>query len=402
MAVAHGFLFFALYAEVYLLLSFLESKDAPEEVIVPESLPTVAIIVPCFNEASTVEKTVASLLALSYPTEKLSIIVVNDGSTDGTLAAVTPFAHHPQVTILSKENGGKYTAMNMALAHTTAAIVGCLDADSFVEPTSLTNAVTTMIAENADAVTPSMMIGNPHGVLGLVQQAEYTLSLFMRKAFAAARAVLVTPGPFSLFRRDALVTLGGWRHAHGSEDLDIALRMNIAGMKIVNAHTARVLTTAPLTLRALFKQRVRWTYGFLMNAWDHRDLLFSGRVGALGIVVIPSTLVAILGSLFFSGLMIFGFTQYVYAFAVRVDASGGIPPIHTPDPFFFNTTSLALIIYLLFAVTLGLLFIGKSLGQTRLRPLAIPAYLFLYSILAPWWLGTAVVRAAARAQAPWR
>ena len=95
--------------------------------------PTVTIIVPCFNEERTVGDTIRSLLDLDYPKEKLSIIAVDDGSTDGTRRELASFESRHQISVLSKKNGGKHTALNLALEKVESELVGCLDADSFVD-----------------------------------------------------------------------------------------------------------------------------------------------------------------------------------------------------------------------------------------------------------------------------
>src|SRR3989338_9296130 len=113
-------LFVSLFFEVFLLITYLEVR---EELDLEgkhlgkniREFPTVTIIVPCFNEERTVGNTIRSLLDLDYPKEKLSIIAVDDGSTDGTRRALASFERRHQISVLSKKNGGKHTALNLAL-----------------------------------------------------------------------------------------------------------------------------------------------------------------------------------------------------------------------------------------------------------------------------------------------
>ena len=136
-------LFISLYFEVFLLITFLEHR--PKMYVRLQSaetyFPSVTIIIPCYNEEKTVGDTISSVLKLNYPKDKLHIIAVNDGSTDGTTRALSHFSAYPQVTILHKENGGKHTALNYALGQTTSELVGCLDADSFVDEEALTEII---------------------------------------------------------------------------------------------------------------------------------------------------------------------------------------------------------------------------------------------------------------------
>ena len=135
----YTFLFISLYFEVFLLVSFLERRSRQRilQTVEIAMLPTVAIAVPCFNERQGVAETLRSLLALEYPADKLQIIAVDDGSTDDTLAVLQSFANDSRIRIFSKENGGKHSAMNLALANTDAEFIGCLDADSVVASDAL-------------------------------------------------------------------------------------------------------------------------------------------------------------------------------------------------------------------------------------------------------------------------
>lgn len=402
--ITYTLLFIALYIEVFLLLAYLEStgEESDDASILSTPLPSVCIIVPCFNEAQTVRGTINSLLALNYPRDLLSVIVVNDGSTDATAEVLTEYANNTQVQVLHKENGGKYSAMNLALTHTSAHVIGCLDADSFVDPESLRASISKLQATGATAVTPAIVAHQPDNWLRFIQQAEYALSVFMRKALAATDAVFITPGPFSLFKRDVIVALGGWRHAHGTEDMDIAMRLQEQGHRIVNAPKSRVFTKTPSTLYALYKQRVRWTYGFLMNTFDHRHMLFNRGYGALGLIVLPTALISIGSAIYFSTMVITDALSRVYHYYLKVSLVGADFSVSAPQLFFINTTMIALIAYTLIALALTLLFIGRSMAEVRLHPASVPLYLALYSFLAPVWLAGATARAALRAQAPWR
>lgn len=400
----HILLFIAFYAEVYLLLSFLDSRGstAAEASPAPATLPSVAIIVPCFNEEKTVAGTLNSLLALDYPKDRFSIIAVNDGSTDSTAAVLKQFESDPRVTVITKQNGGKHSAMNLALTKTTAEYIGCLDADSFVDPSALKASIARFMETKAAAVTPAILALAPDCTLRFIQQAEYALSVFMRRALASANAVFITPGPFSLFRRDVVVKLGGWRHAHGTEDMEIALRLQEHGHTIANAPDVRVFTKTPQTIRALYKQRVRWTYGGLMNIWDYRHMMFNSRYGALGMIALPSAVISIGSALYFSVLVTSDAAQSLYHYILRIKILGITLSLPTFDLFYFNSTSVALLAYGLIGLTLTLMLLGRSLSKAPMNPISIPLYMFLYSFLAPWWLLGAVVRAGLRAQAPWR
>jgi cellulose synthase/poly-beta-1,6-N-acetylglucosamine synthase-like glycosyltransferase len=206
--------------------------------------PSVAIIVPCFNEERTVAKTIHSLLALHYPADKLEIIVVDDGSTDATYAraaaarndsieaARAANRHIPTITLRRQENGGKHTAMNWGITHTKASFVGCLDADSEVAPDALTHIIPFFADAHVAAVTPAIHIRNPQTIWQHMQKAEYGIGVIMKMAHGYLDAIHVTPGPFSIFRRSVFSTIGLFRRAHNVEDMEIAYRLQDHGFKI--------------------------------------------------------------------------------------------------------------------------------------------------------------------------
>ncbi|MDP2648420.1 MAG: glycosyltransferase family 2 protein, partial [bacterium] len=312
-ALTYTLLFFSLYFEVFLLVSFLERKfykhAGARSFYGTADMPSVAIVVPSYNEERTIESTLKSLAVLDYPKGKLEILVVDDGSTDGTGKVACAFAAQAgaavgqmpthRLTILHKENGGKHTAMNLALQHTNAELIGCLDADSVVAPDALLNVVHVFRDERVSAVTPGIHVREPSTLLQHMQNVEYRISIFSRFMLATLGSVFITPGPFSVFRSSVVRELGGWRYGHSTEDMEMALRMQLAGHLIANAPKAIVHTATPAHLRGLFRQRVRWTYGWLRNTLDYRSIIGNRKFGTLGLIVLPAALISILTIVFF-------------------------------------------------------------------------------------------------------
>src|SRR3989344_6675736 len=297
---AYPFLFIATFFESFILVTLLSApaRKARERPSVDTAdlatLPSVAIIVPCWNEAATVGATCNSLLALDYPKEKLEIILINDGSTDATPKIMTHLAKHPQVRIIHKKNGGKHTALNAGIAASEAEFVGCLGADSYVEVGALREIIPSFDNSRVAATTAAMSVHEPRNMLQYMQYAEYIFGITWRHTLSSVNGLYVTPGPFSLYRRKTVVALGGFAFGHQTEDMEMALRLQRAGYSIGNAPRARVYTKAPRTLPRLLKQRVRWTTGFLRNVlFDYRDLVLSPSRGALGMLVLPLALLSI-------------------------------------------------------------------------------------------------------------
>jgi len=301
------FLFVSLFFEVFLLLTFIENRPAlKNKLCVDEKdLPTTTIVVPCFNEEESIFGTVESLLALDYPKDKLKIMIIDDGSTDDSWSFIQKYSNHPQIEIHRKENGGKHTALNFAIGKSNSDIIGCLDADSFVGPETLRDIVTYFSNKETMAVIPSIKIYNPDNILRKIQKVEYDWGIFLRKMLSYLDALYVTPGPFSFFRKEVFKNLGPYRNAHNTEDMEMAMRMQKNGYKIKNCHTAFVYTIAPSQFSKLFKQRLRWTYGFLRNLIDYRILFFNKTQGNLGFFVLPVLIVSALSTLWLAGSFVF-------------------------------------------------------------------------------------------------
>lgn len=386
------FLFIAIFFESFVLVTLLSKPARAARARAPGlATPSVAIIVPCYNEATTVAATCASLLALDYPKEKLEIILVDDGSSDATPAAMVRFALHPQIRIIRKENGGKHTALNAGINATSAEIIGCLDADSFVEPDALKEIVPCFADTRVAAVTAAMSVHKPKNLIEHMQNAEYLLGITLRHAIASINGLYVTPGPFSFYRHSTIDKIGKFRHGHQTEDMEMALRIQQAGYTIENATRARVYTKVPQSVSGLVKQRTRWTTGFFRNILgEYRGLVGNPNYGVLGMLVLPSALMSIFSGILIFSIMIFELARNILtAIEIRV----GIPLSYALVPkSSFDWFYLPMSFYLLLgssALLTSLFFIiaGKRISKTHGNlGLGLISYTFLYGLIAPLWL----------------
>lgn len=401
----HILFFIALYFEVFLLISFFERfKKYEAKLKQITDHPNVAVIVPGYNEEKAFVKTIKSLLALDYPKDKLQIIAVDDGSTDNTWEMLQEFVGHPQVHLHTKENGGKHSALNYGIEQTDTELVGCLDADSHVDPQALNEVVRTFQSDpGLMAVTPVIKIHNPQTFFQYIQKAEYDLSVFIRRTFSFVDAIFITPGPFSIFKREVFETVGPYKSAHNTEDLEMALRMQCRRMRIGNAHTAFVYTHGPRTFRALIKQRVRWVYGFLKNMQDYRFMLFKPKYGNVGMLMLPISAFSIFTALFFTLLLFKGLIDLVWRKYVEISAIGvTMPGAPTFDWFFINTQSIMILTVILIVASALLVVIGKYISKEKnLFTRDLVLYMLFYGFLAPVWLTKAVFDAVRSKKSSW-
>ena len=406
---AYPFIFLGLYFEVFMLLTFL-SAPARERRLRPASsaTPKVAIIVPCWNEESTIGGTVRSLLAMDYPKDKLQIILVNDGSTDNTRAVMDSYKDHEQITVLHKENGGKHTAINAGIEIAQdAEIVGCLDADSFVSPDAMKEIISCFDNPRVMAATPAMSVHEPKNFLEGMQNAEYIMGIALRHALSAVNGIYVTPGPFSLYRKSIIEELGGFRHAHQAEDMEMALRIQKAGYEIENAPRARVYTKVPRTVPKLIKQRTRWTTGFLRNVtMDYRGLVGNPKYGVLGLLVLPLGFVAIVGGI---GLFLVAAIEIIRGIFHSLSLTAGIPLSYTLVPrfslemFYAPITFVLVISTVVTIIAISFMYMGRHVSNTPASlSLSIIGYAFLYGLIAPFWLLRALIDVVTGYRRAWR
>ncbi len=401
--------FLAVYVQVFFLVTFLERRKeiatAGTKKVSLSRYPSVAVIVPCWNEEKTVHGTVESLLALDYPKEKLEIIIVDDGSTDATWQEILHYKDHPQIKIFQKENGGKHTAVNFGIEQTSTEFISCLDADSFVEPTALKQ----IIAEFNEkpetmAVAPSIIIFEPKTLLQRIQKIEYQMGIYIKKMLAFLNAIHVTPGPFSVFRREVFEKIGGFKKAHNTEDMEIAYRMQQHCMKIEHCHPAHVYTVAPDTLKKLFKQRLRWIYGFIQNTIDYRHLIFKRKYGNFGFFTVPSGVISISAAVYIFFSILYNFIVWIAQKVTQFQITG-IPSFggsgFTFDWFYLNTKTIVFVTVLLYALLVFAMIVGTKMAKQKLN-FHILSYILVYSVIAPFWLMKAIWNTMIAKKPSWR
>ncbi|MEK7460350.1 MAG: glycosyltransferase [Patescibacteria group bacterium] len=405
--ILYVFLFVTLYLEVFFLITFFEEREnlAPKSKKPKLSYyPSTTIIVPCWNEEKTVSKTIDSLLRLDYPKRKLEIVIVDDGSTDHTWEVVQKFKNNPQVKLIHKENGGKHTAVNLAIEQCSSELIGCLDADSFVDKDALKE-IANAFNEDREimAVTPMLVVHEPKTILQKMQKTEYHLGAFLKRMLSPLDGINVTPGPFSIFRREVFEKIGLYKKAHNTEDMEYALRMQSHHMRIRNVHTAHVYTSAPGTLYKLYRQRLRWAYGTMKNTLDYRFMIFRRAYGILGMLVLPLSFFGVFVFLYNFGFILFHAVSRLVGKFVEWSVTGISFSVPNFDSFYFNTDFMVILAYIMLGLGLFIIWNGVRLAEGRFRPsMGILYFIVLYAIVAPLWFARAVWNLALSRGTSWR
>ncbi len=408
-AVFYLLVFLSVYIQIFFLITFLENRKriSVEKMSFPlGSFRSVTIIVPCWNEERTVFRTVRSLLDLCYPKDKLWIFLIDDGSTDGTLSLIRKFAKYPNVRIFHQENKGKYTALNLGLAHTKTSFVGCLDADSVAHPKSLFRIMRYFERDpTLMAVVPSVVASTGGNPIQGAQRAEYHLGVFTKKMLGFMDAIHVTPGPLTIFRKRVFDELGPYRHGHSTEDMEIAYRMQKNGYRITHCHDAYVYTNIPSTIGKLYRQRLRWIYGFINNTIDYRDTLFRKKYGNFALFTLPVGLVAIFGVSYLFGRVVYNLGDFLYTKIVQAKATGWYFAADTYefDLFFFNPRFSFFLLFIIYSLVVFWILFGRKMSEGRwVVSLDLLYFLIVFRVLAPLWIIQAMWRTVLRRRPAWR
>ena len=392
----YPFLFLSMYFQILLLTYFFDNKKRikSEEDFTVTNYPTVTVAVPCWNEESTLGATLDSLLSLDYPKDKLKIYVVDNNSKDRTYAIGEVYAYNNPgiIEVYRETKQGKHNAVNLALELSKSDFFGCLDADSFVTPSTLKTIISYFEADkDTMAVTPCIHIRSPKTFVQRMQAIEYLMGVFLRKAYGELDAIQVTPGPFSIFRSEVFKKIGNYHKAHNTEDFEITLRMHKARLKIVNSHKALVYTIGPATGKGFFYQRLRWARGFLENALDYKELFFKKKYGNFGMFTLPMAFMFVFYGLYAAVFSVYTFGSNVFEIAKRWLTVGIHPHMPVFDLFYFNTTVMSFIVMIMLSMLLFVFYIGNMLSDDKQEFYRnFPSFFIFYPFFVPMFLGRAV------------
>lgn len=249
-------------------------------------LGPVSVIVPAYNEAANIAATVRSLALNDYP--RLEVIVVDDGSTDGT-ADIVEALGLPGVFVLRQANAGKPAALNAGIRYARHDLLVLVDGDTVFEIDAVGRLLQQMRDPAVGAVSGNAKVANRTGLLGRWQHLEYVIGFNLdRRMFDLGRCMPTVPGAIGAFRRSAIQDVDGVSAQTLAEDTDFTMAVIRADWRVVHEPGAVAWTEAPTSLRQLWRQRYRWCYGTMQAMWKHRRALTqrgaAGRLGRRGLV----------------------------------------------------------------------------------------------------------------------
>ncbi len=339
------FLYVIIVDGFYLLLFLLSFKQVKEylkqspyseikEFSLSNLTTPISILVPAYNEEKTIVHSVYSLLQINYP--EYEIIIINDGSKDGTmeelqrefsLSELPIYAlrkqidthpvrkmyrstKYPSLIVIDKENGGKADSLNAGINFSSYPYFCSVDADSMLEPDSLIKAMKPMFegGENVVACGGIIRVVNgctvengylkkvrlPKNKYAISQVIEYLRSFLMgRIGLNSLNNLLIISGAFGIFRKREVLEVGGYSVSTVGEDMELIV--NLQKHLYKQKSDAKVLfvpdpvcwTEVPEDFRNLSRQRTRWQVGLLQTMITHKDTLFNPQYKSMGLLAMP-------------------------------------------------------------------------------------------------------------------
>lgn len=254
-----------------------------KKTIFAEYSPTLSIIIPAHNEEKYIGSCIQSILSAEYQNKK-EIIVINDGSKDGTGMIASSFSG---VKVLTTNHLGKSKAMNEAIKCAKNEVIVVVDGDTEIEKDALMHLVHPLKDPAVGAVGGVVKVRNKKKIFTWFQNIEYLYSSFFNSLCDKINANIFTPGPISAFRKNLIDELGGFNTSVFLEDVDMALRLVKKGYKIRIAEKAAVRTNVPNSISSWSLQRRRWMKGGIEMVKNHKDMLFNKKYGASGFYPLP-------------------------------------------------------------------------------------------------------------------
>jgi cellulose synthase/poly-beta-1,6-N-acetylglucosamine synthase-like glycosyltransferase len=288
------------YISIFYLILWLENKNKLfKRGKTPRSLPGLSVIIPAYNEGQNIKRILNNLLSVTYPKEKLEIIVVDDGSTDHTYEVAKSVSS--RIRIFKKKHSGKAASINFGIMKTKNDFVAVVDADSILSKNALVNSMK-YFDDDVSSVTARILVMKQKTIFEKWQDIEFKVVALSRKVLEGINLIFATPGPLSIYRKDVLKKIGMFDEKNLTEDVEIAWRLLKNGYKIRMAYDALVYSYYPENFSRWWSQRIRWNIGGFQTIRKYLHCTFKNH--PVGTFLIP---MGVLGSFFslFSVLILF-------------------------------------------------------------------------------------------------
>ncbi len=389
-------MFVSIYILSLFLISFFKIKNNLYSTPKITKKYGVSILIPAYNEASSIEDTIKSVSKLKYDNIK-EIILINDGSTDNTLEIAKKLEKEfSKVKVLNKKNSGKADSLNVAIKKAKGELVVVIDSDSFPKSNALQKTIGYFDDENVGVVTIPILVRNRHNLLSRLQAIEYSTIALTRKLLEPVDAIYVTPGPFAIYRKSALLDIGGFDPKNITEDIEITWNLASKNYSRKMNMSTSVSTVSPDKWKPWWRQRNRWTMGGLQTAYKYKHYWFKENI--LGYFILPFFVLGF--ALGIIGMCLFGYLlwekfvkEYIF---IKFSLIADTAIVQGSDLISFTPTILNYFGIVLFGLMFLFTIFVLSIIEVELfkgkRFFELILYMIFYLMLAPIILLTATFK----------
>ena len=342
--------------------------------------PFVSVLVPTHNEERVIGAALAAMLVMDYPA--FEVIVIDDGSTDGTLAVLAPLLADRRLRVLRKRvNEGKAMAMNDALSLARGEIILSLDADAEPDRFLLRHIVPHFDSPRVAAVTGNPRVRNTSNFLARLQAVEFSsiISLLRRAQRVWGRIVTVS-GVVAALRKRAVLDVGGFSPDMPTEDIELTWKLQKRHYDVRYEPKAVCWMTVPLSWRGLYRQRLRWAKGLAQVLHKHADVMMTWKSRRMWPMFIEASL-----SIFWAVCFVALTTLWIVSYSI------GLPPIGaSPFPNLWGMSIATIcLLQLLVGVLVDRRYDNSTLGLFPYAvwyPIVYWAFLALTTVIVLPWL----------------
>jgi len=378
------YMFISLYFFFFFITLYIKNKNRMFDYPKTTRKYSVSVLIPAYNEEDSIKGTVEAVLKSDYK-NILEIIVINDGSTDNTRKIVEGvMKKNKLVKILNKKNSGKADSINQALKIAKGELVVIMDADSYICSDAIGKMIGFFDDKDVASVTGRILVKNKDKMLEKLQASEYAMIAFSRKLLEFVEGIWVTPGALSMYRKDALLKVGGFDVKNITEDVEITWRLIKNGYKIRMCLAAGTYTIVPNRAKKWWRQRIRWDIGGIQTVLKYKSEML--KKGSLGYFIVPLFTTSMFLGLF--GLSVFFYLsirRLLLMYQVTHTSFISNVPLLTMNNIYITVTVLnffGIVVFLLglYLTLTGLKTINPGIKKSFFNLLI---YLFLYLSVYP-------------------
>jgi len=313
------YMFIALYFLFLFSLIFIQNRKEIFKTPKAKKNFSVSVLVPAYNEQDSIRETVETILKSDYK-NIIEVIILNDGSKDDTLKIARALKKkYNKVKVLNKKNSGKADSLNKGIEISKGDLIAVVDADSYPDSHAISSMVGFFNDKKTGAVTTRILVRKKDNMLRKMQSIEYKIIAFTRKLLGFIDSIYVTPGPMALYRRSALVAIGGFDPKNMTEDIEATWHLLHDGYSVKMSFVAKSTSIAPDTLKGWMRQRIRWNIGGYQTILKYKTNFF--KKGMLGAFILPFFSISLVLGTFGLGVVIYRTSRRILSYYLSTNYS---------------------------------------------------------------------------------